>query len=80
MSTLEKTVSMLENMPEEDREQVFLYAQQLFTRYRPANPYTKKDAEAILSDLEESRKQIELGQGRPMISALTEMGNRHGFV
>ena len=80
MSTLEKTVSILENLPEEAREQVFLYAQQLFTSYRPANPHTKKTTETILSDLEESRKQTELGQGRPMISALTEMGNRHGFV
>lgn len=80
MSTLDATVSMLENMPEEARVLVFKYAQSLFTARKPANPFTPVSADQVLSDLEESRAQIAKGQGQPMKSALAEMGKRHGFV
>jgi hypothetical protein len=80
MSTIEKTMAMLESMPEEARERVFLYAQQLFTSYMPANPHTKKTTKMILSDLETSRHEVAKGQGVSMVSALTEMGAHHGFI
>lgn len=80
MNSLEKTMSMLESMPEEARERVLLYVQQLFTSYRPANPYEKKTSEAILRDLEESRRQISDGHGQSLMTALSEMGKQHGFI
>ena len=80
MSTLEATLSMLESMPEEARLLVFQYTQKLFNAEKPANPFMKKSAEAILSDLSESREQIAHGEGEPIKTALDQMGKRHGFV
>lgn len=80
VSTLEATVSMLEAMPEEARRKVFEYTQQLFTAPKPASPFAPLTEAQILSDLEQSRRQIEAGQGRDMREALTELGQRHGFV
>ena len=80
MSTIEATVSMLETMPEEARTMVFKYTQSLFTSPKPANPFTPKTEKDILSDLDESRRQISAGQGADMKQALLDMGERHGFV
>ena len=80
MSTLEQTVSMLENMPEEARILVFNYTQDLFTSRKPESPFKKITSEEVLNDLELSRSQIENGQGMDMKKALFEMGERHGFL
>ena len=68
MSTLDATVSMLEAMPEDARFKVFEYTQQLFS--------TKQ----VLSDLAESRHQIDDGKGLDMADALNELGKQHEFV
>ncbi len=80
MSSLEATMSMLEVMPEEARRKVFEYTQQLFMARKPANPYVPVTAGQVLSDLEESRRQIQQGQGVDMESALNEVGKAHGFI
>ena len=80
MSTLEAMVSMLQAMPEDARRKVFEYTRELFTRPKPANPFVPLTTDRILSDLEESRAQIEDGQGVEMDKALEEMGKRHGFI
>ena len=80
MSTLEATVSMLQAMPEDARRKVFEYTRELFTRPKAANPFVPLTADRILSDLEESRAQIEDGQGVEMDKALEEMGKQHGFI
>lgn len=80
MSTLEATMSMLEAMPEEARQKVLEFTQQLFSASRPANPFAPLSEERLLSDLDEARRQIENGQGLNMQDALQEMGKRHGFV
>ena len=80
MSSLEATMSMLEAMTEEARRKVFEYTRQLFVARKPASPFVPLSAEQILSDLEESRRQIADGQGVEMESALAEMGKKHGFV
>jgi len=80
MSTLEQTVSMLENMPEEARVMVFNYTQNLFTSRKPANPFRKMTTEDVLTDLELSRSQIDADQGMNMKEALKKMGERHGFL
>ena len=80
MSTLEATMSMLEAMPEEARQKVLEFTQQLFSAPRPANPFAPLSEERLLSDLDEARRQIESGQGLNIQDALQEMGKRHGFV
>ena len=52
----------------------------MVTARKPASPFVPLSAEQILSDLEESRRQIADGQGVEMESALAEMGKKHGFV
>lgn len=80
MSTLDATVSMLEVMPEDARIKVFEFTQQLFTSRKPANPYVPVSTKQILSDLSESRQQIEKGNGLDMEDALNELGKQHGFI
>ncbi len=77
MNTIDATMSMLEVMPEDARKKVYEFTQQLFTAKKPANPFTPVSTAQILSDLEESRRQIADGDGIEMEQALTEMGKRH---
>lgn len=80
MSTLDATVSMLEEMPEDARIKVFEFTQQLFTSRKPENPFVPVSTKQILSDLSESRQQIADGKGLDMDDALNELGKQHGFV
>ena len=69
-----------ETMPEKARLLVFNYTQELFSAQRPANPLTPISTDKLLSDLEESRRQIEAGEGTNTKEALKEMGKQHGFI
>ncbi len=80
MSTLDATVSMLEAMSEEARIKVMEYTQRLFTSERLANPFVPVSQEQLLSDLAQSRQQINDGEGLDMEDALNEMGKQHGFI
>ena len=80
MSTIDATMSMLEVMPEDARKKVYEFTHQLFTAKKPANPFTPVNAAQVLSDLEESRRQIADGNRIDMEQALAEMGKRHGFI
>ena len=80
MSTFEATVSMLETMPEDARVLVYNYTRELFNAPKPANPFTPKTTDQILSDLEVSRQQIKEGKGLEAKDALKEMGRQHGFI
>ena len=78
MTTIEKTVSMMEKMPEEMRIKVFLFAEELAGRQK--NPFVPLTKDQILSDLAISRKQHEEGQSVDAATAITEMRRRHGFI
>ena len=80
MSSLEATVSMLEVMPEEAREKVFVYTQKLFMSHKPASPFVPLSTEKILSDLSISRSEAQNGEGLKAKDALMEMGKQHGFI
>ena len=80
MGIIEATVSISETMPEETRLPAFNYAKELFSAQRPANPFTPMNMDKLHSDLEESRRQIEAGEGKNMKEALREMGKQHGFI
>lgn len=80
MGIIEATVSISETMPEETRLPAFNYAKELFSAQRLANPFTPINTDKLHSDLEESRRQIEAGEGKNMKEALREMGKQHGFI
>lgn len=80
MSTLEATISMLEIMPEESRQMVFEYTQELFASEKTANPFVPVSDEKILKDLEISRQQVLQGIVRNMAVALEDLRKRHGFI
>ncbi len=80
MSTLEATISMLEMMPEESRQMVFEYTQELFSSSQTANPFVPVSKEQILKDLELSRQQVSQGKVRNMAVALEDLRRRHGFI
>ena len=80
MAIIEATVSISETMPEETRLPAFNYTKELFSTQRPANPFTPINTDKLHSDLEESRRQIEAGEGKNMKEALREMGKQHGFI
>ena len=80
MSTLEATISMLEMMPEESRQMVFEYTQELFSSAQTANPFVPVSKEQILKDLELSRQQVSQGKVRNMAVALEDLRRRHGFI
>ena len=80
MGIIEATVSISETMPEETRLPAFNYTKELFSTQRPANPFTPINTDKLHSDLEESRRQIEAGEGKNMKEALREMGKQHGFI
>ena len=80
MSTLDATISMLEAMPEDARIKVFEFTQQLFTSRKPANPFIPTSTKQVLSDLAESRRQIDAGEGLDMEEALHQLGKQHGLL
>lgn len=80
MSTLDATISMLEAMPEDARIKVFEFTQQLFTSRKPANPFIPASTKQVLSDLAESRRQIDAGEGLDMEEALHQLGKQHGLL
>ncbi len=80
MSSIEAIDAMLEVMPEESRLKVKDYTQGLLESNETENPFGKVSAEQILSDLDESQKQIERGEARPMEEALNDLEKKYGFV
>ena len=83
MSTIEATVatvSMLENMPADEQEQVFLFTQNLFHTKRQQNPFVPLTKEQILADLDRSEEQFENGQFMDASEAIEKIGKKHGFI
>ncbi|MEE0955942.1 MAG: hypothetical protein U0L49_09055 [Eubacterium sp.] len=80
MSTIEATLSMLEAMPEEARQKVFIYTKNLFVAKRPANPFVPKSKEQIFSDLATSEKQIAEGSCQDATAAIMDLKKEHGFI
>ncbi len=80
MSTIEATVSMLENMTEDARIRVLEFTKNLYISPEQENPFVPLTEEQILADLAESRQQIEGGHVRPMEDVLDELEHKYGFV
>ncbi len=80
MSSIEAIDAMLEVMPEESRLKVKDYTQELLESSETGNPFGKVSAEQILSDLDESQRQVENGKARPMEETLNDLEKKYGFV
>ena len=77
MSTLESTISMLENMPQSDVEVIYTMTKALFDKQ--ASPFQALSREQILRDLAESRQQIEKGQYADAKDALQALRSKYGL-
>ncbi len=80
MNNLEATISMLESMPEEEINQVYIYTKKLFTKNSSANPFAPLTKEQILSDLAISRKEFEEGKSIDARDAIMTIRRSHGFI
>jgi len=86
MSTLQNTISMLEVLPEADLLKIQDFTKKLFKRreLEAANEAVgkflpPKSREDIYRDLEQSRKQIEMGQCRSAEEVFNGLEQRYGF-
>lgn len=78
--TIEETVEMMELMPEEARRKVWLYARNLFSARRPANPYLPLSEAQILKDISTSREEMRNGDAENAEDAIQEMRGKYGFI
>ncbi|MBQ7448114.1 MAG: hypothetical protein IJV59_09255 [Eubacterium sp.] len=76
MSTLEATISMLEQLPEPELVVVFQTTKALLENHKksPFKPLTK---EQVMSDLAISRKQFENGQYSAMSDIIESLRDRN---
>lgn len=86
MSTLQNTISMIEVLPEADLLKIQDFAKKLSKRreLEPADEAVSKflppkSREDIYRDLEQSRKQIEMGQCRSAEEVFNGLEQRYGF-
>ena len=77
MSTLESTISMLENMAPADVEVIYTMTKALFDKQ--ASPFQPLSREQILRDLAESRQQIQAGQYSDAKDALQALRSKYGL-
>lgn len=77
VSTLESTISMLENMAPADVEVIYTMTKALFDKQ--ASPFQPLSREQILRDLAESRQQIQAGQYSDAKDALQALRSKYGL-
>lgn len=77
MSTLESTISMLENMSPEDVQVIYTMTKALFDKQpTPFHPLSRAQ---ILQELTVSRQQIQAGQYADAMEALRAVRAKHGL-
>lgn len=86
MSTLQNTISMIEVLPEADLLKIQDYTKKLSKRREleaadeaVGKFLPPKSREDIYRDLEQSRKQIEMGQCRSAEEVFNGLEQRYGF-
>ncbi len=78
MSTLEKTVSMVEQLPEADLQFIFVTAKALLDNHTNS-PFKPLSREQILEDLSVSRKQMDEGQYSSIKDTLASFRREYGL-
>lgn len=76
MSIKEENIAILSMIPDELQEQIFIYLSQ---NYFETSPFSKKTAEEIYRDLEESRNSYERGEYQDFDSAIDEISLKYGL-
>ncbi|MBQ9014688.1 MAG: hypothetical protein IJ109_01080 [Firmicutes bacterium] len=80
MSTVEATVSIMENMTPEEQKYVYEAACEIIAARKPRNPFKPLTQQQILEDLALSRQQVKEGKTTEAREALTAMGEKYGFI
>lgn len=71
---------MLAMMPEDLKDMDYGICTEALYLKKTENPYIPLSTEQVLSDLAESRQQVEVGRMRPLEEALDELEKRYGFA
>ena len=80
-AAVEATISMLEDMPKEMQEKVYVYTARLFaSKHTENSPFMPMSEQQILSFLEKSRSQTVLREVTDAQYVLREIGEKHGFI
>lgn len=80
MSTIDATVSVMEELPEETRKQVLVFATYKLNASKPTNPATTHSDEKLISILDHSDQQYHDGKAVNMKSAIMEARRQHGYI
>lgn len=80
MSTVEATISVMENMTPEEQKYVYEVACEIIAARNPRNPYKPLTQQQIIDDLALSRQQVEEGKTTDAREAFTAMGEKYGFI
>ena len=76
MSTLEANLALLSTIPEERQKEIQKY---LLMNFCGGSPYKPLGENEILSELAESRRCYENGEGEDFDSAIDEIGERYSL-
>lgn len=79
MSTLEKTISILEVLSEADLVKIQDFAKKLFQQQRNDCPFPLKSREDIYKELEVSRHQASVGEYQDAKEFLAELREEYGI-
>lgn len=80
MTTIDATVSVMRELPENDRRKVFNYAQTLRSSKNIENPYKPLTVKQVLADLDQSEKEFAEGKDLDAEEAVQALRKQHGFI
>lgn len=80
MTTIDATVSVMRELPENDRRKVFRYAQTLRSSKNIENPYKPLTVKQVLADLDQSEKEFAEGKDLDAEEAVQALRKQHGFI
>lgn len=80
MSTIEATVSVMEDLPEEVRKEVLVFARYKLNATKPADPEITHSDDELVALLQHSDQQYRDGKAVNMKQAITEARRQHGFI
>ncbi|MCC8101516.1 MAG: hypothetical protein LIP11_04395 [Clostridiales bacterium] len=80
MSTIEATISMMQEMTENSRKKVLDYVKLIYTADTTPSPFAPLSGDEIIEKLALGRAQNEAGEGIPFDEALKRIGVENGFI
>lgn len=80
MSTIDATVSVMKELPEETRKQVLFFATYKLNASKPLNSTSPHSDEELISILEHSDKQYNDGKALDIKTAIRDARKQHGYI